>query len=145
MADFTVPRDQIPVTAQVVPQTCYDFKTAIITATAQGAGTQTSGDLVNPSSSGIRVTLDITAKTGTVDVVCNIYQKDPASGKYTLLLASASKTATGTTILTVHPALTGSANLIGKDFIGAVFKVELVHGAGSTPATTATVGACLLP
>ena len=118
---------------------------AVITATAQGAGTQTSGDLFNPWGQGIRVVVDITAKTGTIDVTCNIYAKDRASGKYILRLASASLTATGTTEYIVHPDLTAAANSIAKNFLGEVWKVELVHGAGSTPATTATVGACLLP
>ncbi len=145
MADFTCPRDQVPVIGRTIPETCYDFGSPVITATAQGAGTQSSGDKVNPSSRGIRVTLDITAKSGTIDVVCNIYAKDIASGKYTLLLASASKTATGTTVLVVHPDLTASANLIAQNFLGQTFKVELVHGAGTTPSTTATVGVCLLP
>lgn len=117
----------------------------LITATAQGAGTQTSGDFNNPWAAGIRVIVDITAKTGTIDVVCNIYSKDRASGKYILRLASASLTGIGTTEYIVHPTLTAAANSIAKNFIGEVFKVELVHGAGTTPATTATVGACLLP
>lgn len=124
--------------------TCNDLG-AIIISTAQGAGTQTSGDIANGWSAGIRVVVDITAKTGTIDVTCNIYSKDRASGKYILRLASASLTGTGTTEYIVHPALTAAANTIAKNFIGEVFKVELVHGAGTTPATTATVGACLLP
>jgi hypothetical protein len=123
---------------------CFDTG-ALIVATAQGAGTQTSPDQSNPSARGIAVTVDITAKTGTISVVCNIYRKDTASGKYVTLLSSAALTGTGTTTMIVHPDLTAAANTIVKDFIGATWKVDLVHGAGSTPATTATVGACLLP
>lgn len=143
MGDFSDPLRQAPITHQVLPRQNYDLG-ALITATAQGAGTLSSGDLRNPAARGIRVVLDITAKSGTIDVVVNIYAKDQASGKYTLLLASASKTTTGTTVLLVHPDLTGSANLIAKDLLGDVFKVEAVNGAGSTPSATYTVGACLL-
>lgn len=117
----------------------------VLTATAQGAGTQTTGDLLNPWSAGVRVVVDITAKTGTIDVTCNIYSKDRASGKRILRLASVSLTATGTTEYIVHPALTAAANTIAKNFITELFQVDLVHGAGTTPATTATVGVCLLP
>lgn len=143
MADFSNPLRDTPLGPQVLPRMNYDLG-AVITGTAQGAGTQSSGDLKNPIGRGIRVVLDITAKSGTIDVVCNIYAKDRASGKYTLLLASASKTATGTTILTVHPDLTGAANTIAKDLLGEEFKIEVVNGTGSTPSATYTVGACLL-
>lgn len=143
MTDFTDPLRQAPLTNQVLPRQNYDIG-AIITGTAQGAGTQTSGELRNPSGRGLRVVLDITAKSGTIDVVVNIYAKDKASGVRTLLLASASKTAVSTTVLDVHPDLTGSANLIAKALVGDLFEVDVVNGAGSTPSATYTVGACIL-
>lgn len=118
---------------------------AVLVMTANGAGTQTGALLYNPWSAGVRVIVDITAKTGTIDVTCNIYTVDRASGKAILRLASASLTATGTTEYIVHPALTAAANTIAKNFIGEVFRIDLVHGTGSTPSTTGTVGACLLP
>ena len=143
MSDFTDPRRQAPITQQVLPRCNYDLG-AVITATDQGAGTLESGELLNRVGRGLRVVLDITAKTGTIDVVVNIYAKDKASGKRTLLLASASKTTTGTTVLDVHPDLTASANLIAKALVGELFEIDVVNGAGSTPAATYTVGACLL-
>lgn len=144
MADFTGRRDNLPVLGAVAPQTCLDLG-VVITGTAQGAGTQNSGRLYNTSSRGVRVTLDITAVGGTIDVVVNIYTVDPASGVRTLRLASASKTATGTTELLVTPDIAASANLIAQNFLGAQFEVDVVNGAGSTPAATYTVGVCLLP
>jgi hypothetical protein len=143
MADFTNPLTQAPITNKTLPVINYDMG-ALITGTEQGAGTQGSGDLRNPIGRGIRVVLDITAKSGTIDVVVNIYAKDNASGKYILLLASASKTATGTTELLIHPDLTAAANTIAKSLLGDVFKIEVVNGAGSTPSATYTVGATLL-
>src|SRR4051812_34952086 len=117
MADFIGPR----ISGGAIPQICTDLG-AIITGTAQGAGTVTSGDLNNPTCKGVRVTIDITAKSGTIDVVATIYSKDPASGKYQTLLASASLTGTGTTFLTVHTDLTDAANSIKKLPLGAVWK-----------------------
>ena len=144
MADFTGSLVNLPTIGQVFPRKNYDFG-AVITGTAQGAGTQNSGELVNPSGRGVRVVLDITAKTGTIDVVVNIYSKDKASGKRTLRLASASKTATGTTELLVHPDIAASANLIAQNLLGEVFEIDVVNGTGSTPVATYTVGVCLLP
>jgi len=147
MSDFSDPLRQSSVgKGQVLPRLNYDMGALPnLSVTNQGAGTLSSGDLRNPSGRGIRVVLDITAKTGTIDVVVNIYSKDEASGKYTLRLASASKTATGTTELLVTPDLTAAANTIAQNFLGEVFKVEVVNGAGSTPSATYTVGACLIP
>jgi hypothetical protein len=141
--DWSNPLSMAPIIGQVLPRMNYDMG-ALITGTAQGAGTQGSGDLRNPVGRGIRVVLDITAKTGTIDIVVNIYAKDRASGKYILLLASASKTAVGTTELLVHPDLTAAANTIAKSLVGDEFKVEAVNGTGSSPVATYTVGACLL-
>lgn len=118
---------------------------AVITLTNAGAGTTNSADLQNNNCRGVAVTLDITAKTGTIDVVVNVQIKDRASGKYTTLLSSASKTATGTTRIVVYPTITASANLIAQDIINEVFRVGVVSGAGSTPVFTATVGVCLIP
>lgn len=141
--DWTDPLRQAPISSQVLPRQNYDLG-AVITATAQGAGTLNSGVLRNPVGRGLRVVLDITEKTGTIDVVVNIYARDKASGKRILLLASASKTATGTTELLVHPDLTGAANTIAKNLVGDEFEIDVVNGAGSTPSATYTVGACLL-
>lgn len=141
--DWTDPLRHAPIAHKSIPVLNYDLG-AVITATDQGAGTLTSGDLRNPCARGIRVVLDITDKTGTIDVVVNIYAKDGASGKYILLLASASKTVSGTTELLVHPDLTAAANTIAKSLLGDIFKVEAVNGAGSTPLANYTVGATLL-
>lgn len=118
---------------------------ALITLTAAGAGTTNGLDQINNNGRGVSVVLDITAKTGTIDVVVNIQTKDVASGKYITLLSSASKTATGTTRLVVYPTITASANVIAQDLLGEVWRVQVVCGTGSSPVTTCTVGACLLP
>lgn len=143
MADSTGPILNLPLNEQVVPRTTRDLG-ALATFTAAGAGTTLSADQENPSSRGVAVVVDITAKSGTIDVVVTIQKKDRASGKYIDVLSSVSLTGTGTTVYLVHPDLTTAANSIAKDILFEVWRVKIVSGAGSTPSFTATVGACLL-
>jgi len=144
MADFGIPDPNIPLLGRVMPHTCKDLS-ALITLTAAGAGTTNSSDQVNTSSRGVKVTLDLTKNSGTIDVVVKIQTKDAASGKYIDRLSSASKTATGTFEYIVHPDLAASANVIAQDFIGANWRVQVVSGAGTNPNFDCTVSACLLP
>ena len=148
MADFTGSLANMPVQGQFYPRTVRNLG-AVLTLTNQGAGTVLSstarGREQNLSSRGVRVTIVITAKTGTIDAVFTIRRYDPASGTFIDLLSTASLTGTGTTTLTVHPDLTGASNSIAKDFIGEEFDIKLVSGTGSSPSFTATVGAELLP
>lgn len=143
MADFTGKLTDIPLSGQVVPRTTRDLG-ALITLAAAGAGTTLSSDQVNPSSRGVAVIVDITAKSGTIDVVVTIQKKDSASGKYIDVLSSVSLTATGTTVYLMHPDLTAVGNSIAKDILFEVWRVKVVCGAGSTPSCTATIGAVLL-
>lgn len=148
MADFTGPVTNLPVAGQFYPRTVRNLG-AVLTLTNQGAGTVLSstarGREQNLSSRGVRVTIVITAKTGTIDAVFTIRRYDPASGTFIDMLSTASLTGTGTTTLTVHPDLTGASNSIAKDFIGEEFDIKLVSGTGSSPSFTATVGVELLP
>lgn len=144
MADFTQKDTQLPVMGQMMPRTCKDLG-ALLTFIDAGAGTTDSADQVNTSSRGVRVVVDITEKTGTIDVVATIQSKDKASGKYISRLSSASLTAVGTVELTVHPDLADSSNVADQGFLGEEWRVRVVSGTGSTPVFTATVGACLLP
>ena len=144
MADFTGPDTGLPVMGQVIPRAVRDLG-ALLTFTAAGAATTLGTDQVNAGARGVRVTVDLTKNSGTIDVVVTIQNKDPASGKYIDMLSSVSLTASGTTTYTVHPDLAASANVIAKDFITEQWRVKVVSGAGSSPNFTATVGACLLP
>lgn len=144
MADFTGSRSNLPIMGQVFPRTNDDLGAAI-TLTAAGAATTNSADLINTSSRGVRVVADLTKTSGTIDVVVKIFSKDRASGEYIERLASVSLTATGVTEYIVHPELAAANNTIAKNFIGEVFKVQVVSGAGSSPVFDLTVGVCLLP
>ena len=143
MADWTGKLTDAPLIGQTIPRTVRDLG-ALSTFSAAGAGTTLSADQDNPSSRGVAVVIDITAKSGTIDVVVTIQKKDKASGKYIDVLSSASLTVVGTTVLTMHPDLTAAANSIAKDVLPEQWRVRIVSGAGVTPSFTATVGACLL-
>lgn len=120
----------------------------VLRFTAAGAGTSYSSTArkneINRASRGVRLTMVISAKSGTIDVVATIRRYDRASGTYIDMLSTASVTAAGTTVLTIHPDLTTAANSILKDLIGDEFDVKVVSGAGSSPSFTGTVGIELL-
>ena len=143
MPEFTTPATQTPFIGQVLPRNNYDLG-AVISLAAAGAGTTTYRGY-NTSGRGVIVVVDITAKTGTIDLVVSIYRRDKASNKRTLLLASASLTGIGTTTMKVHPTdVTDAANTAKKEFLGEEFEIEAVSGAGVTPAITATIVTCLV-
>jgi hypothetical protein len=145
MADFTGRvTETAPMMGQMFPRTVRDLG-ALISLDDAGAGTTNSDDQVNTSSRGVRVVVDLTKNSGTIDVVVKIFTKDKASGEYIERLASASLTATGVTEYIVHPDLTAAANSIAKNFIGEEWKVQVVSAAGVDPSFDLTVGACLLP
>lgn len=109
------------------------------------ASTSRNGaDIDNISSSGAHVVIDITAITGTTPTATFTVQgKDPVSGKYYTILASAALNATGTTVLRVGPGLTAAANLVANDILPPVIRVIVAIG-GTTPSVTATVSLLMI-
>jgi len=105
---------------------------------------ENSGDLQNLNCRGVVVVVDITAEAGTHAVVVKIQGKDEVSGKYYDILASASLTATGTTVLRVYPGLTASANVTVSDVLPRTWRVHLDHTKTETSTMTMSVGACLI-
>lgn len=150
--DFINPHREAPITSQVLPRTVYDLGVSLVTLAAAGAGTTYSSDSgqrgkneVNTSSRGVRVVVDLTKTSGTLDIVVTIQSYDKATDNYIDRLASASLTATGVTELIVHPDLTAAANSIAKNFIGEEWRVKVVSGTGSSPVFGLEIGACYLP
>lgn len=72
--------------------------------------------------------IDVTAVTATPSVTFAINGVEPISGNTWNILTSAAITATGTTVLRVHPSLTASANLIAKDMLPQGVEVTATHG-----------------
>ena len=113
------------------------FKSAARTATHNGL------DIAkNPIYDGLIVIIDATVDPAAASVVFTIQGKDPASGKYYTILASAAIAAVGTTILRVDKNLTAAANTIAKDVMPATFRIIATHA--DTDSITYSVGAILI-
>jgi hypothetical protein len=116
-----------------------DLNQSFATLSAASSGSNTV-DLPNVNCSGLRLVIDITAISGATLTV-TIKGKDQLSGKYYTILASAGKTGTGTTVLTVYPTITASANVIAQDCLPSTYQILWTVTGGTV---TATLGGCLL-
>jgi len=77
--------------------------------------------------------------SGTVTVT--VQAKDPVSGNYVTLLASAALAANGTTLLTIYPGIAVSANVSANTVLPATWRVTLTGA--SSPSMTVSVSATL--
>lgn len=105
----------------------------------------TNQPLTNPLHKGVKVVVVITGTPGgtTPTLVVTIRGRDPLSGASYTILASATLNAAGTTVLTVYPGLTASANVSANDVLPATWDVTLTVG-GTTPSFAVSVGASML-
>ena len=100
--------------------------------------TPTAIELTDDHVEGIQLIIDVTAVTATPSVVPTIDGKDPLSGKFYNILTGAAITATGTTVLRIHPQIPASANLIAQDFLPETYRVVMTHA--DADSITYTVG-----
>jgi hypothetical protein len=108
----------------------------VLTAAAASAN---GSDLENTNHRGCVVVVDFTAVSGTTPTcVVTLEGKDPISGKYYTILASASLNSVATTVLRVFPAATAAANLVANDVLPRNFRVKTTIG-GTTPSFTGTI------
>ena len=84
----------------------------------------TSADQINPYGRGVKVWVNTTG-IGTGSITVAIQGKDPGSGAYTTLLASAAITTNTTTVLTVYPGLTASANATANDVLPRQWRIAV--------------------
>jgi len=113
-----------------------------VLASAARIASTDSGDLVNRSARGLHLIIDMTVEPGVDTVTFTIEGKDPLSGKYYTILASAALTAVATTVLKVYPGLTVAANLVASDALPKDWRVRATHSGVTT--TTYSVGAQLI-
>jgi hypothetical protein len=114
---------------------------SLVKFTAAAAGTVNGADMPNGDKTCAHVQINISAITGGSTLVGKIQGKDPGSGVYYDLLASASLNATGFTLLTVCPAGINTANVQASNFVPRTWRVVgTVGGAGTV---TATIGVAL--
>lgn len=134
----------MPQTANVIGGEVQGAQDMVLAVLAAAATSDFTTDIVNARAKGLQLVIDITAITGTTPtLVVTIQGKDPASGKYFTILASASLNATGTTVLTVYPGSATTANVSSAMPLPRTWRVSWTI-AGTTPAVTATIGASLI-
>ena len=108
------------------------------------AGAGAGADIDNPSGKAAHVFIDVTSITGTTpSVTFTVQGKDPVSGKYYAILASAAISANGTTVLKIGPGLTAAANSVANDVMPRKFRIAWTS-AGTVTDLDATVGVSLI-
>jgi hypothetical protein len=115
---------------------------ALLTFAAAGAGTTNSADQTNYNGRGIKVGLNLTTMT-SASIVVTIQGKDAASGTYYTLLASASLSSTGFTLLEVYPGVTAASNTAASASLPRTWRVSATI-TGASAAVTGTVGASVI-
>jgi len=85
-------------------------------------------DLNTSKDVGIQVVIDVTAIAATPSVVPTISGVDPVSGSIYTLLTGAAITATGITVLQVHPEITSVANLSASAMLPQITRLTMAHG-----------------
>lgn len=99
----------------------------VILPSAARTATPTIDDFRVGRVGGLIVVIDVTATVTTPSVTFTILGKDEPTTKTWTLLASSPITATGTTILQVHPTITAVANLKAAELVPSLVTVTAVH------------------
>ena len=117
----------------------YHNEEIVLLASAARTASAESLDYTNFEARGVKVVIDVTADPASASVVFKIEGKDPASGKYYTLLASAAVAATGTTVLTVYPGIAATTNVAASDVLPKTWRVTATHA--DADSITYSVGA----
>lgn len=115
---------------------------ALLASAARTAAVNTA-DQANMGNRGVRIVIDVTVDPAAAAVTYTIEGKDPISGKYYTILASAALAAVATTTLTVFPGATAAANTVANNYLPAVWRVAVT--VADTDSFTYSVNAELLP
>jgi hypothetical protein len=111
-------------------------------ASAGRTTTQTSADIVTYNLGAIKVILDMTT-VGTGSVTLTINEKDPASGKYILLLSGAAVVTNVTNEYTVDPVVPAVANVTAQKRVPRT--IQIVVTANNANSAVYSCGYLLLP
>ena len=105
----------------------------------------TSSDYSNPGYRGIKVYLDVTLDPASAAITLTLQGKDPASGDYHTLLASAAVSAvtTGPNVYQIFPGAPATSNVSANTQLPKVWRV-IVTGA-DTDSMTYSISCDLLP
>lgn len=102
-----------------------------VLASAVRAATNNSGEQPNNIARGLDLIIDMTAVPGVDTVTFAIEGKDPASGKWYAILASAAIVAVSTVVLRVFPGATVTANVSANAMLPRAWRVVATHSAGT--------------
>lgn len=109
-----------------------------------GVGATTSvntPDQVNSDHNGVKVCVNVSL-IGTGSITVTIQGKDPASGTYFTILASAAIITTSFVVLTVYPGITASTNVAASDVLPRQWRIAVT--ANNANPVNYTVGASLV-
>lgn len=109
---------------------------------AARVASENGADQSNRFAKGIIFTVDMTAVTATGSIVFTLQGKDPVSGKWYTILASAAVTAVATTTYTVFPGAPATANVSANFQLPKTWR--LIATAANGVSMTYSVGANLL-
>lgn len=118
-----------------------DFSAGQVVSGIGATASQNSPDLLNPYGRGVKVFVNVSA-IGTGSITVAVQAKDPGSGAYATLLASAAIITNGVTVLTVYPGVTVTANVSASDVLPRQWRVSVTAG-NANPANY-SVGACVI-
>lgn len=119
------------------------FQHLELLASAARTAAVNTPDQSNLGCKGVRIVIDITVDPAAAAVTYTLQGKDPISGKYYTILASAALAAVATTTLTVYPGITATANVSASNVLPAVWRVAVT--VADTDSMTYSVNAELLP
>lgn len=111
-------------------------------ASASRTTTQVSADIPTYNFKALTVILDMTVVAASPSVTVTINGKDPASGKYYLLLSGAAVLTAVTNVYSVGPGIAASANVSVSSFLPAI--IQIVVTANNANAGTYSVGTNLM-
>lgn len=107
--------------------------------------TDQSVDLTNLTGAGVTVMVNISVNAGAAgSITCNIRRKDPVSGLYHLILASAVLTTVALQVpLRVYPGIAIVANQTASDVVPHDWNIQVV--ANNANPVTYSVSASIIP
>ncbi len=112
-----------------------------VLASAARTTTQTSADIVTYNCHSLMAVLDMTT-VGTGSVTLTINYKDPASGKYILLLSGAAVVTNSTNLYRINPNIAAVANSVAQSDLGRI--IQLVVTANNANSATYSLGLTLV-
>ena len=100
---------------------------ATLLATGIRSADIASADQVNDHGRGVTVWISVSSIVATPSIIVSIQRKDPISGTYSDILASAAITAVGNIVLRLYPGIAAVANQAASDILPRTWRVYVSH------------------